>query len=64
MDTTQEPTISPEETAEAALGELEAADAADAPAIAERVADALTTVLNEGDDSAVDDSDAERGAED
>ena len=63
MDTTQDPTMSREETADAALEELEAADPSDAPVIAERLADSLTAALNQDDEPAVDDGEPEREAE-
>ena len=63
MDTTQDPTMSPEEPADGAIEELEAADPSAAPAIAERVADALTAALNQDDEPAVDDGDTKRKAE-
>ena len=63
MDTTQDPTMSPKETVDGALEELEATDPSDAPVIAERVADTLTAALNEGDEPVADDGDAEREAE-
>ncbi len=51
MDTTQNETEDRGDDADATLGELEQADPADAPDIAERLADALTEALDEREPS-------------
>lgn len=49
MDTTQDPKLSPDDAADAALEALEEAESAAAPEIAERLADTLTAALDEGE---------------
>lgn len=60
MNTTQDPTLSPDEVAEAALVALDEVDPADAPEAAELVADALTTSLENDDATVAEQTERER----